>query len=68
MIGRNVKPHCWQDSGSSESYRYRVKNAVDPREREILNVADQHSHSVVDPHVRGDNVIHCVADPHVIEM
>ena len=25
------------------------------------------SHSVVDPHVRGNNVIHCVADPQVME-
>ena len=26
------------------------------------------SHSVADPHVRGDNVIHCVADPQLMEM
>ena len=26
------------------------------------------SHSVADPHVRGNNVIHCVADPQVWEM
>ena len=26
------------------------------------------SHSVVDPHVKGINVIHCVADPQLIEM
>ena len=25
------------------------------------------SHSVTDPHVRGNNVIHCVADPKVRE-
>ena len=25
------------------------------------------SHNVVDPHVRGNNVIHCVADPQVME-
>ena len=26
------------------------------------------SHGVVDPHVRENNVIHCVADPQVMEM
>ena len=26
------------------------------------------SHSVVDLHARGNNVIHCVADPPVMEM
>ena len=26
------------------------------------------SHSVADPHVRGNNVIHYVADPQVMEM
>ena len=26
------------------------------------------SHSVADPHVRGNNVIRCVADPQVMEM
>ena len=26
------------------------------------------SHSVADPHVRGNNVIHSVADPQVMEM
>ena len=26
------------------------------------------SHSVVDPHVRGNNVIHCAADPQMMEM
>ena len=26
------------------------------------------SHNVADPHVRGNNVIHCVADPQVMEM
>ena len=26
------------------------------------------SHSVVESHVRGNNVIHCVADPQVMEM
>ena len=32
---------------------------ADPPEMEILNVAD--------PHARGNNVIHCVADPQVRE-
>ena len=26
------------------------------------------SHNVVDPHMRGNNVIHCVADLQVMEM
>ena len=26
------------------------------------------SHSVADPHVRGNNVIHCMADPQMMEM
>ena len=42
IVDRNVNPHCWQDSGSSENYGYRVKKVADPPEREILNVADPH--------------------------
>ena len=26
------------------------------------------SHSVADPHVRGNNVIHCVTDPQMMKM
>ena len=33
---------------------------ADPPERKTINVAD--------PHVRGNNVIHCVMDPEVMEM
>ena len=33
---------------------------ADQPEREIVNMAD--------PHVKGENVIHCVVDPKVIEM
>ena len=51
VVDRNVNSHCWHDSGSSESYGYRMKKVADPPEREILNVTDPHSHSVADPHV-----------------
>ena len=28
-VDRNVNVHCWQDSGSSESYSHRVKKVAD---------------------------------------
>ena len=37
-------------------------------EREILAVADPHFSQCGDPQVRGNNVIHCVEDPQVMEM
>ena len=49
-VDRNVNSHSWQDSGSSESSGYRVKKVADPPKREILNV--------IDPYVKGNNVIH----------
>ena len=39
-VDMNANFHCWHDSGSSESYGYRVKTMADPAEKEILNVAD----------------------------
>ena len=39
---------------------------ADPPERKILMWQTHISHSVVDPHVRGNNETHCVADPQVI--
>ena len=39
-VDMNANSHCWQDSGSSESYGYRVKTVADPAEKEILNVAE----------------------------
>ena len=34
----------------------------------MLNVADPHFSQYVDTHVRGNNAIHCVADPKVKEI
>ena len=42
IVDRNANFHCWEDSGSSESYSYRGKKVADPPERETLNVADPH--------------------------
>ena len=53
---------------NSESYGHRVKKAADPLEKENPNIADEHSHSVTDPHVRWNNVIHCVVDQQVKEI
>ena len=36
--------------------------------KEILNEVEPHSHSVTDPHMRGNNVTHCVTDLKVKEM
>ena len=41
-VNRNVNSHCWQDSGTSESYGDRVKKVGDQAEMEILNVAGPH--------------------------
>ena len=41
---------------------------AEPPERKMLNVADSHfSQRGGDPRVRGNNVVHCVADPQVME-
>ena len=64
----DLKHSVFQVSGSSERSGYRVKKVADPPEREILNVGTLISHRVTDSHVRGDNVIYCVADPQVMEM
>ena len=44
------------------------RKVADPPEREIPNVTTHIFQSVADPHVRGNNVIHCVEDPQVREM
>ena len=41
---------------------------MDPPERKILNVVDLHFSQCGEPTCEGDNVIHCVADPQVMEM
>ena len=41
-VDRNVNSHYWQDSGSSESYGYRVEKVADPPEIEILHIVDPH--------------------------
>ena len=38
---------------------------ADQPERKMLMWRTHISHSVVDPHVRGNNETHCVADPRV---
>ena len=53
-VDRNVNSHCWQDSGSSESYCYRVKKVADPPEMEILNVADPHFSQYGGPTCEGE--------------
>ena len=65
IVERNVNSHRWKDSGILKAT---AKKAADPLEKKIPNIADQHSHSVADPHVRWNNVIHCVADQQVKEM
>ena len=40
---------------------------ADPPERKIPNVADPHFSQCGGLYVRGNNVIHCVADPEVME-
>ena len=47
----------------AESYGYRVKKVVDLPEKKTLNEADHISGSFADQHMRGNKVIHCVADP-----
>ena len=46
-----------------------MKKVADPSEKENVKMWWTHiSHRVVDPHVRGDSVIHCVVDLQVKEM
>lgn len=40
VVERNFISGRWQDCGSSESYRYRLKKLVDPPKKEMLNVGD----------------------------
>ena len=57
------KRSAFQDSGSSESYGDRVMKVAGP-----TGMWRTISHSVTDPHVRGNNVIQCGAEPQVMEM
>ena len=65
IVDRNYNSHRWQDSGTSERYCYSVKKVEDPPEIEMRTPI---SHSATDPHVRGNNIIHCVGDPQLKGM
>ena len=53
-VDGNVSSHCWQDSGSSESYDYRVKTVADLPLKKVLNVADPYFSQCDGPTCEGE--------------
>ena len=70
LVALNVKAkegvhsHCCQDFGRSECY-CRQECQLTPLTRfDRIRICS----SLVDPHLRGNNVLHCVENPQVKEM